>query len=202
MRPPIPNRTAGGQAGKGRGNAPCPGAQSTGCEGPGTPPPSLLVALGQPLAPLRGQLLARGAHQHRLPVGVLSASQRGWLLLGRQGQVARGARRSSARAAGLREPELPEHGRKDAVLPGRRDASTGGGGDACREEGTPAPGESRAGGERGMLAGREGCLRGRWDTRGLRAGLGTAEPPGDGGDGGAPWLGPRLLPALSDSAPA
>lgn len=139
---------------------PAPEHRVRGARAQAPPPPTLLVALGQPLAPLRGELLARGRSPAPAARGRPQRQPAG-LLLGRQGQVARGARRSSARAAGLREPGLPAHGRKDAVLPGRRDASTGGGGDARREEGMPARGESGAGAERGMLAGRGECLPAR-----------------------------------------
>lgn len=80
MRPPIPNQTAGGQVGKGCGKALCPGAQSTGCKGPGTRTPHAPCgsqALGQPLVPLCGERLAQCAHQHQLPLGILSTTQWG-----------------------------------------------------------------------------------------------------------------------------
>lgn len=78
MRPPIPNRTAGGQVGKGRGNAPCPGSTEYGVRGPRHPhPPRSSWLWASPWPPCVGSSLPGVAHQHPLPVGVLSASRRG-----------------------------------------------------------------------------------------------------------------------------
>lgn len=61
MRSPIPNQTTRGWMGKSCGNAPCPGAQRTGCKGPGTHTPHAPRG-SQPLAPLCGKPLAQCAH--------------------------------------------------------------------------------------------------------------------------------------------
>lgn len=74
----------------------------------------------------------------------------------------------------------------------REAAGTLAGKKGCPLEGSRVPGQS----EGCSPDGRNACPRGRWDARGMRAGLGTAET------GARPGWGRGSSPALSDSAPA